>query len=88
MIQGPAVQGMQHDHIRRCCRFGAGVLGCLRSSCSCQDWTNYVRIGAYGLGETTQTRLLAAPEKQCVGIEVDRHPGRYESFLHPEESCR
>ena len=51
-----------------------------------QDWTNYVRIGAYGLkgGDALQI-VRKAQESNVFGIEVDNDvPGRYESFVHPE----
>src|SRR5882724_3919241 len=52
-----------------------------------QDWSNYVRIGAYGLkgGDAVQI-VQRAQESGVFGIEVDNDiPGRYESFVHPEE---
>ncbi len=55
-----------------------------------QDWTNYVRIGAYGLkgGDALQI-VRRAQESGVFGIEVDNDiPGRYESFLHPEEKLK
>src|SRR5579863_2407447 len=52
-----------------------------------QDWTNYVRIGAYGLrGGDALEIVRRAQESNVAGIEVDNDiPGRYESFVHPEE---
>jgi hypothetical protein len=52
-----------------------------------QDWSNYVRIGAYGLkGGDADDIVRRAQESGVFGIEVDNDiPGRYESFLHPEE---
>ena len=52
-----------------------------------QDWANYVRIGAYGLkGGDAVEIVRRAQESGVFGIEVDNDiPGRYESFLHPEE---
>jgi len=50
-----------------------------------QDWTNYVRIGAYGLrgGDAAQI-VQKAKDSDVFGIEVDNDiPGRYESFLDP-----
>jgi hypothetical protein len=50
-----------------------------------QDWTNYVRIGAYGLrgGDAAQI-VQKAQDSDVFGIEVDNDiPGRYESFLDP-----
>jgi len=55
-----------------------------------RDWTNYVRIGAYGLkgGDALQT-VRKAQASGVFGIEVDNDiPGRYESFLHPEEKLK
>jgi len=55
-----------------------------------QDWTNYVRIGAYGLGRNNPDQIVRnARESNVFGIEVDNDiPGRYESFLHPEEKLK
>jgi hypothetical protein len=52
-----------------------------------QDWTNYVRIGAYGLGKESVDKIVAdATASKVFGIEVDNDiPGRYESFLDPTE---
>lgn len=55
-----------------------------------QDWTHYVRIGAYGLkgGDALQI-VRRAQESGVFGIEVDNDiPGRYESFLHPEAKLK
>src|SRR5271156_1716039 len=55
-----------------------------------QDWANYVRIGAYGLkgGDALQI-VRAAQESGVFGIEVDNDiPGRYESYVHPEEKLK
>jgi hypothetical protein len=55
-----------------------------------QDWANYVRIGAYGLkGGDAVEIVRRAQESGVFGIEVDNDiPGRYESFLHPEEKLK
>jgi hypothetical protein len=55
-----------------------------------QDWTHYVRIGAYGLKSGDADRIVqGAREDGVFGIEVDNDiPGRYESFLHPEEKLK
>jgi hypothetical protein len=55
-----------------------------------QDWTNYVRIGAYGLkGGDAQQIVHQAQASNVSGIEVDNDiPGRYESFLHPEAKLK
>jgi hypothetical protein len=52
-----------------------------------QDWTNYVRIGAYGLKGGDAAQIVAKAQASDVfGIEVDNDiPGRYESFLQPQE---
>src|SRR5580692_6956954 len=50
-----------------------------------QDWTNYVRIGAYGLGSDNAERIVqSAQEDGVFGIEVENDiEGRYESFVDP-----
>jgi hypothetical protein len=50
-----------------------------------QNWTNYVRIGAYGLKADNAEKIVANAEASDVfGIEVDNDiEGRYESFLDP-----
>ncbi|PWT74971.1 MAG: hypothetical protein C5B46_03265 [Proteobacteria bacterium] len=55
-----------------------------------QDWTNYVRIGAYGLkGGDAAEIVRKAQESNVAGIEVDNDiPGRYESFLNPEAKLK
>src|SRR6201981_619666 len=55
-----------------------------------QNWTNYVRIGAYGLkGGDAADIVRRAQESNVFGIEVDNDiPGRYESFLHPEAKLK
>jgi hypothetical protein len=55
-----------------------------------QDWTNYVRIGGYGLrGGDAQKIVSAAEASDVFGIEVDNDiPGRYESYVHPEEKLK
>jgi hypothetical protein len=52
-----------------------------------QNWTNYVRIGAYGLNRESPAKIVAdATADKVFGIEVDNDiPGRYESFLDPTE---
>jgi hypothetical protein len=52
-----------------------------------EDWTHYVRIGAYGL-QTGNADVIVrdAQNSRVFGIEVDNDiPGRYESFLEPTE---
>ncbi len=55
-----------------------------------QNWTNYVRIGAYGLkGGDAAEIVRKATESNVAGIEVDNDiPGRYESFLNPEAKLK
>ena len=55
-----------------------------------QDWANYVRIGAYGLQSANADRIVhEAQEDSVSGIEVDNDiPGRYESYLNPEEKLK
>ncbi len=55
-----------------------------------QDWTHYVRIGAYGLrGGDAERIVRSAQEDGVFGIEVDNDiEGRYESFIHPEEKLK
>src|SRR5262252_6913271 len=55
-----------------------------------QDWTNYVRIGAYGLkGGDAVEIVRKAQASNVFGIEVDNDiPGRYESFVHPEAKLK
>ncbi len=50
-----------------------------------QNWTHYVRIGAYGLERRDAVSIVRDAQKTHVfGIEVDNDiPGRYESFLDP-----
>jgi len=52
-----------------------------------QNWTNFVRIAAYGLQSHNADQIVNnARDSHVSGIEVDNDiPGRYESFLHPEE---
>ncbi len=55
-----------------------------------QNWTNYVRIGAYGLQADNADKIVRnAQDGYVLGIEVDNDiPGRYESFLNPEEKLK
>jgi hypothetical protein len=55
-----------------------------------QNWTHYVRIGAYGLkGGDAAEIVRRAQDSGVSGIEVDNDiPGRYESFLHPEAKLK
>ena len=55
-----------------------------------QNWTHYVRIGAYGLARKDAASILRDAQRTHVfGIEVDNDiPGRYESFLEPSEKLQ
>ena len=55
-----------------------------------QDWTNYVRIGAYSLTSDNAAQIVEdATRSYVAGIEVDNDiPGRYESFLDPTEKLQ
>jgi hypothetical protein len=55
-----------------------------------QNWTNYVRIGAYGLRGGDAVQIVSKAQASDVfGIEVDNDiPGRYESFLNPAEKLK
>jgi hypothetical protein len=55
-----------------------------------QDWTHSVRIGAYGLRAGNAEQIVRSAHASGVfGIEVDNDiPGRYESFLHPDEKLK
>jgi hypothetical protein len=52
-----------------------------------QNWTHFVRIGAYGLSSNNAEKIVDdAQVTHVFGIEVDNDiPGRYESFLDPTE---
>ena len=52
-----------------------------------QNWTHYVRIGAYGLERKDAASIVRDAQKTHIfGIEVDNDiPGRYESYLDPRE---
>ncbi len=51
-----------------------------------QNWTHFVRIGAYGLQNDNADKIVRnAQESNVFGIEVDNDvTGRYESFVNPE----
>ncbi len=55
-----------------------------------QNWTNYVRIGAYGLKDDNAGKIVADAQASGVfGIEVDNDiEGRYESFVDPAEKLK
>jgi hypothetical protein len=55
-----------------------------------QDWTHFVRIGAYSLTASNAEQIVKDAQASGVfGIEVDNDiPGRYESFLDPTEKLK
>src|ERR1700730_17932540 len=55
-----------------------------------QNWTHFVRIGAYGLAPGKAEAIVRDATKGHVfGIEVDNDiPGRYESYLNPAEKLQ
>ncbi|MGB6470632.1 MAG: hypothetical protein WBE88_07240, partial [Candidatus Acidiferrales bacterium] len=57
----------------------------MSSDTSSQDWTHFVRIGAYGLTPSNAEEIVSKAQASDVfGIEVDNDiEGRYESFLDP-----
>ena len=67
-----------------------GLLGVAASYPAGQNWTNYVRIGAYGLQPNNTDKIVAdAQASNVFGIEVDNDiEGRYESFVNPEEKLK
>ena len=52
-----------------------------------QNWTHFVRIGAYSLKSDNAAQIVrSATQDHVFGIEVDNDiPGRYESLLDPRE---
>jgi hypothetical protein len=84
----------------RSSRFGAEALSsavviaflvCLPAGGSSkEDWANFVRIAAYGLKSDNADQIVAQATRDNVfGIEVDNDiPGRYESFVNPQEKLR
>src|SRR5215831_6642269 len=67
-----------------------GLLGAAASYPAGQNWTNYVRIGAYGLQPNNTDKIVAdAQASNVFGIEVDNDiEGRYESFVNPEQKLK
>jgi hypothetical protein len=57
---------------------------------SAQNWTHFVRIGAYGLRmDNAEAIVRNAQASHVFGIEVDNDiPGRYESFLDPTQKLK
>src|SRR2546422_3998780 len=67
--------------------FAICLVAPLRAADPQQNWTHFVRIGAYGLSPTNSGKIVNdATDTDVFGIEVDNDiPGRYESFLDPAE---
>ncbi len=55
-----------------------------------QNWTNFTRIGAYGLKSDNAAQIVEnAQQDHVFGIEVDNDiEGRYESFVDPTEKLK
>jgi len=55
-----------------------------------QDWSHFVRIGAFSLKSDNADEIVSDAERNLVfGIEVDNDiPGRYETFLDPAEKLK
>ena len=77
------------------CLFAAGLLALATLALSQalpqgQDWTDYVRIGAYSLQRNDAEKIVAdATADHVFGIEIDNDiTGRYESFLDPTEKLK
>jgi hypothetical protein len=68
----------------------AAALAVSRDFPSGQNWTHYVRIGAYGLDKNSAEKIVSnATASKVFGIEVDNDiPGRYESFLDPTQKLK
>ena len=66
------------------------LVGAARCDESAQNWTHFVRIGAYGLrSDNAEAIVRDAQASDVFGIEVDNDiPGRYESFLDPTEKLK
>src|ERR1022692_1115786 len=63
------------------------MLGAAASYPAGQNWTNYVRIGAYGLQPNNADKIVASAEDSniVVGNDDDDNPGGYESIVNTEE---
>jgi len=66
------------------------LVGGARCGEPAQNWTHFVRIGAYGLrSDNAEAIVRDAQASDVFGIEVDNDiPGRYESFLDPTEKLK
>jgi hypothetical protein len=55
-----------------------------------QNWTNFTRVGAYGLRSDNAAQIVEnAQQDHVFGIEVDNDiEGRYESFVNPAEKLK
>jgi hypothetical protein len=90
------VSGRKYSRALLVCALGAGsllaaaALALSQSFPAGQSWTNYVRIGAYGLQKNSAEQIVTdATASKVFGIEVDNDiPGRYQSFLDPTEKLK
>jgi hypothetical protein len=90
------VSPRKHSRAGLTCALGFGALSVVaafalaQSFPAGQNWTNYVRIGAYGLQKNSAEKIVTdANASKVFGIEVDNDiPGRYESFLDPTEKLK
>jgi hypothetical protein len=76
---------------RLCLVLSLGFLVCTPvASGQDQNWSHFVRIGAYGLrADNAEAIVRDATSSHVFGIEVDNDiPGRYESYLNPEEKLK
>jgi len=76
---------------RLCLVLSIGFLVCtLPASGQEQNWSHFVRIGAYGLrADNAEAIVRDATSSHVFGIEVDNDiPGRYESYLNPAEKLQ
>ena len=73
-----------------CCLALVAALAVSREFPAGQNWTHYVRIGAYGLQKNDADKIVSeATASKVFGIEVDNDiPGRYESFLDPSAKLK
>ncbi|MGA8151930.1 MAG: hypothetical protein WB952_13335 [Terriglobales bacterium] len=78
---------MKHNSALAICLFLYALTPASSSDSFEPNWTNYVRIGAYSLRSDNADKIVAdATGNHVFGIEVDNDiPGRYESFVNPEE---
>ena len=71
-------------------KLGALLLALTSLAWGQDNWTHTVRIAGHGLApDRVDAIVRSAAETNVFGIEVDNDiPGRYESFLHPEQKLK